>query len=180
MADSGHPAFHSASIYAQGSFAIGTTNKPIARNDIDVDLVAHFPSLAPSTDPANLKAILGDRLKAHGTYRNMLVEMPRCWRIDYTNEFHLDITPSIANRACPMGGELVPDKKLECWKTSNPRGYRDLFAKRSAMQPRVRMLKSLMTDRIRTEVRPSLSTTLSKASSAASCSLRSAIATLRS
>lgn len=154
VAESELPIFRTASIYAQGSFALGTTNKPVGRDDIDVDLVAYFPSVNSAMDPAKLKAMLGDRLKAHGTYKDKLVEMPRCWRIDYANEFHLDITPSIPNRACPMGGELVPDKKLEIWKTSNPRGYRDLFAKRAAMQPRVRMTKSMTTDRARADVQP--------------------------
>ena len=154
VAESELPIFRTASIYAQGSFALGTTNKPVGRDDIDVDLVAYFPSVNSAMDPAKLKVMLGDRLKAHGTYKDKLVEMPRCWRIDYANEFHLDITPSIPNRACPMGGELVPDKKLEIWKTSNPRGYRDLFAKRAAMQPRVRMKKSMTTDRARADVQP--------------------------
>jgi hypothetical protein len=154
VAEAEHPPFSAASIYAQGSFAIGTTNKPIGHDDIDVDLVAHFPSVTASIDPRFLKALLGDRLKAHDVYKSKLREMPRCWRIDYANYFHLDITPSIPNRACPMGGELVPDKTLECWKTSNPRGFRDLFAKRAALRPRVRMAKSLTTDRARAHVQP--------------------------
>lgn len=154
VAESDHPLFRAASIYAQGSFALGTTNKPVGRDDIDVDLVAYFPGVGPSMDPAALKARLGDRLKAHATYRSMLVEMPRCWRIEYANEFHLDITPSIPNRSCLMSGELVPDKRLECWKTSNPRGYRDLFTKRAAMQPRISARKSMAMDRSRADVQP--------------------------
>lgn len=147
--------FRSATIYAQGSFAIGTTNRPIGSDDIDVDLVTHFPDHAASVlPPATLKKLLGDRLKAHATYAPMLLEMPRCWRIDYANEFHLDITPSIPNRACSMGGELVPDRKLKSWKASNPRGYRDLFARRAALQPRVRLQKALHEARTRADVQP--------------------------
>ena len=33
--------------------------------------------------------------------------MPRCWRLSYANEFHMDITPSIPNPNCRFGGELV-------------------------------------------------------------------------
>jgi hypothetical protein len=69
-------------------------------------------------------------------------DMPRCWRLDYTGEFHMDITPSIPNPACSNGGELVPDRKLRAWKATNPSGYLLLFEKRAALTPRMRMLKS--------------------------------------
>jgi len=32
--------------------------------------------------------------------------------LNYANEFHMDITPSIMNPECTNGGELVPDKEL--------------------------------------------------------------------
>jgi hypothetical protein len=67
--------------------------------------------------------------------------MPRCWRLDYANEFHLDITPSIPNPECRFGGELVPDKTLKTWKASNPKGYRAKFERRAALQPRIRALQ---------------------------------------
>ena len=46
-----------------------------------------------------------------------------------SSEFHMDITPSVPNAACVNGGELVPDKALQCWKTTNPKGYRAAFQK---------------------------------------------------
>ncbi|WP_187435959.1 hypothetical protein [Bradyrhizobium hipponense] len=44
--------------------------------------------------PAMLKARIGDRLRANGHYAPLLLEMPRCWRLNYANEFHLDIPPA--------------------------------------------------------------------------------------
>lgn len=134
--------FDAASIYPQGSFAIGTAIRPRAGNEYDVDLVCRFTDCAVRMQPAEVKRLLGDRLKANGRYAPILQEMPRCWRLNYANEFHLDITPSIPNLSCPYGGELVPDKALQRWKSSNPKGYRSLFERRAKMKPRYRLLKS--------------------------------------
>jgi hypothetical protein len=125
-------------IRLQGSVAIGTTVKPIGTNEHDVDLVAHVRDVEVAVSPASLKKSIGDRLRSSGYYAGLLEEMPRCWRLNYANEFHLDITPSIPNPSCRMGGELVPDKTLRIWKASNPQGYRAKFDRRAALAPRIR------------------------------------------
>jgi len=141
LAEAESPLLRALSIYLQGSTALGTTVKPIGRNEHDVDLVAHMPNFGP-LPPAIVKKTIGERLRANGNFAPLLVEMPRCWRLDYANEFHLDITPSIRNPECGNGGELVPDKALKEWKASNPKGYNALFDRRAELQPRMRMLKS--------------------------------------
>lgn len=125
-------------IRLQGSIAIGTAVKPIGFNEFDVDLVAHVPDIDVALSPALLKQRIGDRLRSNGNYAPLLKEMPRCWRLDYANEFHLDITPSIPNPECRFGGELVPDKTLKAWKASNPLGYRRKIERRAALVPRIR------------------------------------------
>lgn len=126
-----------AAIYAQGSIAVGTANKPIGRAEFDVDLVCHLPSVGATSSPAAVKALIGDRLKGHATYASMLEEKQRCWRLCYANEFHLDITPSIPNPACRNGGELVPDRALAAWKPTNPKGYAARFEQYAALRPRL-------------------------------------------
>lgn len=125
-------------IRIQGSVAIGTTVKPIGANEYDLDLVAHVRDLDVTISPASLKKSIGDRLRGNAVYANLLEEMPRCWRLNYANEFHMDITPSIPNPSCAMGGELVPDKTLRIWKASNPQGYRAKFERRAALVARIR------------------------------------------
>jgi hypothetical protein len=94
-------------------------------------------------------------LKANGHYAPILIEMPRCWRIHYANEFHLDITPSIPNPSCNSGGELVPDRAEREWKPTNPKGFRTLFLRRASLAPRIRLTKrSLAEDRARTDIEP--------------------------
>ena len=124
------------SIYLQGSAATRTTVKPINRNEHDVDLIAHIRHLGTWIQPTVVKKAIGDRLQANGHYAPLLKEMPRCWRLSYANEFHLDITPSIPNPACRFGGELVPDKAVRMWTASNPKGYRALFDRRASLTPR--------------------------------------------
>jgi hypothetical protein len=92
--------------------------------------------------PSELKKLVGDRLRSNEIYRKILEEKVRCWRLNYANEFHLDITPSIPNPACANGGELVPDKDLKAWKASNPKGYQKWFREIAFLQPRFTLMKS--------------------------------------
>ena len=128
-------------IYVQGSTTLGTTVRPLGRDEHDVDLVCFVPELVSYMPPAFLKARIGDRLRQNDRYGPMLEEKPRCWRLNYAGEFHMDITPAITNPACDRGGELVPDKTLRAWKPTNPRGYRALFEARAKLQPRLRLFK---------------------------------------
>lgn len=141
LATSDNAFLRSAKIYPQGSISIGTSVKPIKGNEYDVDLVCYVPNLSVNTPSRQLKKLIGDRLRFNGKYEGILEEKPRCWRINYANEFHLDITPSIKNPACSQGGELVPDKMRDIWKASNPKGYKELFSQRAELQPRFRLQK---------------------------------------
>jgi hypothetical protein len=151
ISNAGNDWLRSSSIYLQGSTALGTTVKPIGRNEYDVDLVCFLSSLGRWLHPAKCKQLVGDRLKEHQYYRAILEEKPRCWRLNYANEFHLDITPSIPNMVCTNGGELVPDKSLQCWKPTNPKGYRNAFQRRAELVPRMRMTKSMTMDSVRAD-----------------------------
>lgn len=151
LADAAAELLRSSSIYLQGSTALGTTVKPIGRNEYDVDLVHHVPGLGRWVPPALCKQLVGDRLKENQRYSAILEEKPRCWRLNYANEFHLDITPSIPNDTCSNGGELVPDKALQGWKASNPKGYRSVFQRRAELVPQFRMLKSFAADSTRAD-----------------------------
>jgi len=147
------PHLQNANIYAHGSIGLGTANKPVGRNEFDVDLMCHLPALGPATSAAAVKALVGTRLREHGKYREMLEEKPRCWRINYANEFHLDITPSVPNPQCMSGGELVPDKKLATWKPTNPEGYMNRFEAYSNLRP-VFYLGEALAKATRADVEP--------------------------
>lgn len=157
-------SFHleQARIYAQGSVALGTTIKPLASNEFDVDLVCHLPMLSHTSDARTVKALIGNRLKEHSTYKSMLEEKQRCWRINYASKFHLDITPSVVNLSCHQGGELVPDKALAQWKPTNPRGYISKFDQYAAIRPRFYLTETSFTKTAYDGVEPLPEQTISK------------------
>lgn len=142
LAGSDDVFLRSAQIYPQGSISLGTSVKPISGNEYDVDLVCHVPLMSPDTPPSYLKKLIGDQLRSDARYRDVLESKSRCWRLNYPNEFHLDITPSIRNPRCPEGGELVPDKNLAQWKPTNPKGYKNLFDRRAKLQPKMQLMKA--------------------------------------
>ena len=139
LAEADNAALRTASIYPQGSIAHQTTVRPRQQQEFDLDLVCHLAGVGHQVSPTTLKQLVGARLKEHAKYKKLLEEKPRCWRLSYADEFHLDITPSIPNLACTNGGELVPDKKLQQWKASNPKGFRRLFDERAALRPAMRL-----------------------------------------
>lgn len=154
MACSENALLKSLTIYPQGSVALGTTVRPLAREEHDVDLICFVAGASVHLAPGALKHSIGERLRTNGRYKDLLEEKPRCWRLNYANEFHLDITPSIRNPHCLAGGELVPDKRLEQWKPSNPRGYQRWFEQRASLAPRLRVAKAALQEGVRAELEP--------------------------
>jgi hypothetical protein len=146
LSGSDNPLLKWIDIYAHGSTGLGTTVKPIGREDFDVDLICKVLRFTADRPPAELKRIVGDRLKENARYAAMLEEKKRCWRLNYAREYHLDISPTINNAKCANGGELVPDKKLREFKPTNPKGYKALFERRAALMPTLRVQKALAAE----------------------------------
>jgi hypothetical protein len=118
-------------IYPQGSFRLGTMVKPINHGDeYDIDLVCRLEIHKNNTTQAELKNMVGERLKENDTYKQKLEECRRCWTLKYTNEFHMDILPAIPDYEKLNDCILVTDKKLRLWQKSNPKGYADWFTGR--------------------------------------------------
>lgn len=126
-------------IYPQGSLKLETAVKPLSGEEFDVDLVFFIPNVSTNDiEPTELNRLLGDRLRLHPQYKNMMEQLKRGWRITYADEFHLDITPSIANHTEPHNAsELVPDRKIQNWKPSNPKEYAEWFDNVSKQMPSI-------------------------------------------
>jgi hypothetical protein len=118
-------------IYPQGSMRVGTTVKPFGRDEYDLDFVCEFRFPATKLQsPLQLLKLLELRLRQHEAYRAVLEIKNRCVRLNYANEFHMDILPACPD---PSGGGsclFVPDRKSQTWKHSNPKGYADWFESR--------------------------------------------------
>lgn len=131
-------------IYVQGSFRLGTVVRPI-RNGIDasydIDLVCEIPLRKEQTTPRDVKAIVGDRLRQHGTYKNLLDdEGRRCWTLEYAEQdgvgFHLDVLPAVPDARDAMDTSIAitnKDGDTYSWSASNPHGYGAWFDKQNAI-----------------------------------------------
>lgn len=146
LGSSDQPLLKLIDVYVHGSAGLGTTVRPLNREDFDVDLICKLLLFAAGRSPAELKKLVGDRLRENARYSAMLEEKKRCWRLNYAREYHLDISPTIINPDCDNGGELVPDKKLREFKPTNPKGYKELFEHRASLVPRIRASKSAMAE----------------------------------
>lgn len=96
-------AAFSPHIYAQGSFRLGTVNRPLyGRMEYDLDLGCRLRSGITKTTHTQkqLKTLVGADLEEYRKARQIqdkLEEKHRCWRLPYQDElsFHIDSVPSI-------------------------------------------------------------------------------------
>lgn len=133
-------------IYAQGSMKIGTVVKPIEQEEFDIDLVFFIPNICKNTiTPEELKKLIGDRLKSENSrYKDKVTPTNRGWCVKYANKFHLDITPSLDKIDEPYNNsELVADKKLKIYMSSNPKDYAEWVDKSALQIPKIRLTQSL-------------------------------------
>jgi len=143
-------AQYSPTIYPQGSFALGTVVKPMGEEDYDVDVVCLLELETADVTQQELKSMVGERLRAHKTYAQMLDPKEgsrRCWTLKYADasRFHLDILPAIPDDPRWLVAIGVPEVLAEhaicitdretwdtdvTWPKSNPQGYIEWFKQR--------------------------------------------------
>lgn len=119
-------------IYPQGSMALGTTVAPI-KGPHDLDFVLQLSRDYRTVDPMALIRTLYEFLHEHGTYRLMTKLKKRCVRIEYADDFYMDVLPACLNRAAGGACIRVPDRAVQWWSDSNPKGYIEWFKKKSHM-----------------------------------------------
>lgn len=127
-------------LYAQGSFRILTTVKPLTGEEFDLDFIVEL-SLPSSVEPVRLYQLVAARIKENGVYAGMIELRPRCVRIRYADEFHMDIVPAVPDPITGGTAILIPDangSELR-WRGTNPKGYVQWFesaARKAAVKER--------------------------------------------
>src|SRR6185437_11487157 len=94
-------------IYPQGSMRLNTTVKPInGPHDLDfvLQLSVHYEVYK---DPIKLINTLHAYMCESGVYRPMTTKMNRCVRIEYKDDFYMDILPACCNPDLPGGTCLM-------------------------------------------------------------------------
>ena len=119
-------------IFPQGSMRLQTTVKPWRYIEYDLDLV-YLIGTGTQLTPRNLYRRIQHRLQQNKTYHDRVECLPRCLRLTYSGDFHLDIVP-----ACPdiiYDGPFIriPSDDTQ-GKRTNPEGYAIWFEKQCAIQ----------------------------------------------
>lgn len=148
-------------IYPQGSFRLGTVTKPVNEADeYDLDLTCELKALRKEdVTQSQLKSHVGDRLRANETYKKMLEECVRCWRLHYADSvrFHMDVLPAISDLGAGNGAGrvagaiLIPDKDLHAWQYSNPIGYAEWFKGRMKVRREAALVRLAEALRVKVE-----------------------------
>lgn len=89
-------------VFPQGSFRLGTANRPYKDEEYDLDMgcnLRHRVTKDKATQE-QLKKLVGKELECYRTARSIkeeLAEKKRCWRLEYADDlsFHMDIVPCI-------------------------------------------------------------------------------------
>lgn len=118
-------------VYAQGSASIGTTIKP-TDDDFDLDIVLHIDYDYANFSPAILYNNLVRVFNSSSRYKDKFEKKNRCVRINYKDDFHMDILPGFSDKSTDETAIRVPDRELQGWTVSNPKGYTDWFLKRAS------------------------------------------------
>lgn len=115
-------------MYAHGSFRLKTTVKPLEGEEYDLDFVVEISAnTIGNMTPNELYNHIYRILSKDGKHNGMVEKKSRCIRVNYANDFHLDIMPG-KQIFCGKNEILVPDRELSQWyHHSNPIDYADWF-----------------------------------------------------
>ena len=140
-----------ATIYPQGSFALGTVTRPVKKDDspsYDLDCICQVTGTKSQYTPSGLRNLIEDTLKGNDTYGGKLVKCEECFTIEYADtngvSFSIDLVPAVSDsdseKAALIKKGLSPQiadtsiaiprqnsKKSYDWISNNPKGFKKWF-----------------------------------------------------
>lgn len=155
-ADEGFFKKYPFEVYPQGSVSIGTPIKPLAKDEFDLDTVIHINVAMQMFTPQQIFNELKRRLSENGKYKGMIELKNRCIRLNYAGDFHMDILIGVQESPSDSNKIKVPDRKLNAWTSSNPKGYTTWFMNkantvRQSVLEKAYAAKDLPTDSFKTK-----------------------------
>jgi len=114
-------------IYPQGSLPMGTTNKPLQREEYDLDFIVELEIAWWEIHPRELLSKVEYRIQEHKDYASRMQCKNRCICLVYAHDFHLDIVPACSYPEQGYGQICIPDRETKGWRDSNPRQYLEWF-----------------------------------------------------
>lgn len=116
--------FQGAEIYAQGSYRLGTTVRPRQGEEFDLDFVVQIDKDWRNLPFNTVYNDFKELLESDGNWEKLVEGKSRCIRLNYFDEFHMDIIPTCTKNQFENKNKImVPDKAEHSWVISNPEGY---------------------------------------------------------
>lgn len=109
----------------QGSMRIGTTIRPLAQEEHDLDVLCWLDASGFRYTPHEIYELVWDTIGSDATYREMRQRRSRCIRIRYVRQFHLDITPAIPDHLDGTSSLYIPDREQKIWCSTHPISFAD-------------------------------------------------------
>ncbi len=117
--------------FLQGSYVHSTAIRPLGKSaDFDVDVCCSLDLDAVpegTEEPKNLVRWLARRLKKVEAYRGEVSTRPRCVRIDFPGEFHMDVVPLAGDSRRVNNVLHIPNRTVNGWEATNPKGLEEWY-----------------------------------------------------
>lgn len=137
--------FNQKDFYPQGSYKIQTTVKPKGKDEFDLDFILEINETWKNKNPMELLQELYKLFNESDLYRDKVELKNRCVRINYSNDFHIDILPSFSAKLNRDDTNIkVPDRELKDWTDSNPQGYAKWFNEKSNLVDKILLEKKFI------------------------------------
>ena len=130
---------YKVSIYPQGSFALGTVNKPITgADDYDLDLVCEFEQQYGLSARVLKWSVVKPLLEQYRKTKGEIEEKRRCWHVEYVDvpQFHMDVSPAVYRSSYIDITDHDEENDRYEYIGSNPKGYVKWFQGRMAVRRR--------------------------------------------
>lgn len=107
----------------QGSYAHRTIINPVQANDeFDADVLLSMDEV-DSWEAEDYVQELYTVFRASSTYRNMVSRHDRCVKVDYANEFHIDVVPYLERH----DEHFITNRVTNTFELTNPEGFNEWF-----------------------------------------------------
>ena len=140
-----------ATVYPQGSFALGTVIRPLKKANspsYDLDCICQVSGTRADYSPSGLRDLIEETLRSNNTYGGKLVKWEECFTIEYADVggigFSIDLVPAVndsnENKTHLIAKGLSPNvadtsiaiprqnsEKNYRWITNNPKGFKQWF-----------------------------------------------------
>ena len=120
--------------FLQGSCAHGTLVRPLGKGtefDIDVCCLLDLGQVPTrSKEPKPVVRWLAKRIRRIEAYRGKVKSRPRCVRVEFPGDFHIDVVPLAEDSR--IGSQLyVPNVDRNSWEPTNPKGLADWYGQQN-------------------------------------------------